>query len=400
VNEDRPGRTADVVIVGGGIEGAAAAWALTRRDAGTVIVLERHTVASAGTGKSSGIVRCHYGVRSLAAMAWAGVQFFEQAPELLGEDIGFHRTGYVVGVGEADVAALHANLAMQRSVGVEVDLIGPDDVAQLWPPARVDDFAAFGYEPRGGFGDGYRTAQALAAAARRAGAAVRQNATVCEILLAGDRVRGVRLAGGEEIHSRSVVVAAGPWSVPLLGAIGVPLPVTAVREEILLIDPGRELPPLPVLSDLVSLQYIRPEPGGEILFGNSDHSVPRVADPDDYSDVPRPAAVDAAVEKLAHRFPGLPDASIAGGYAGCYDVTPDWNPVISLTPVEGLVVAAGFSGHGFKIAPAVGALVADLVCTGRSSEPDVDEADFRLGRFAEGALLRSPHPYAGAGQMR
>jgi sarcosine oxidase, subunit beta len=392
--------TAEVVIVGGGIEGAAAAWELTRRGVGPVLLLERHTIASGGTGKSSGVVRCHYGIGSLAAMAWAGVQFYEQAEQLLGQDIGFVASGYLVGVGEPDLPALRANLDTQRAVGVEVDLLDPADVAALWPVARLDDFAAFGYEPRGGYGDGYRTAQALAAAARRAGATIRQQAPVGRILRAGERTVGVELVDGERINAGTVLVAAGPWSVPLLAGVGLDLPVRAIREDVLIIDPGRPLPPLPVFSDLVSLQYIRPERSGELLFGNSDLSDPAPADPDNYSNTPRPAAVDAAVDKLAHRFPGLPDAAISAGYAGCYDVTPDWNPVISLTPVPGLLVAAGFSGHGFKIAPAVGALLADLICTGRSADPLIDETDFRLSRFAEDDLLRSPHPYSGAGQLR
>jgi sarcosine oxidase, subunit beta len=100
------------------------------------------------------------------------------------------------------------------------------------------------------------------------------------------------------------------------------------------------------------------------------------------------------------RFPGLENASVASTYAGCYDVTPDFNPVISQTPVDGLVVAAGFSGHGFKISPSVGRLVADLVIDGASYDPHVPASDFRLSRFAEGAFLRSPHPYIGAGEMR
>jgi sarcosine oxidase, subunit beta len=392
--------TADVVVVGGGLEGTGAAWELARRGAGKVELFERHAVAAAGTAKSSGIVRCHYSIRSLAAMAWAGVQFFENAEEILGQDIGFQQTGYVVGVGGPDVAALRANLEMQRSLGIEVDSIDHDAVAQLWPCARLDDFAAFGYEPRGGFGDGHRTAQAFAAAARREGARIHQNTAVTRLLVEGDRVRGVELADGGRVHAPAVVVAAGPWSTSLLADVGIDLPIEVLREEIVMVAPGRDLPGTPVLSDLVSLQYVRPERNGEILFGNSDLSGPATADPDSYSNTLTPALLERAVDKLADRLPGLPDAAVASGYAGCYDVTPDFNPAISLTGVEGLVVAAGFSGHGFKIAPAVARLVADLVLTGRSLAPDVPEPDFRLARFAEGTLLTSPHPYVSAGQLR
>ena len=172
------------------------------------------------------------------------------------------------------------------------------------------------------------------------------------------------------------------------------------REQIVLVEPGVDLGPVPVFSDLVSLQYVRPEVSGEILFGNSDLATLEPADPDRYSDRATEAFLELTVDKVGTRFPGLQHASIASTYAGCYDVTPDFNPVISRTPVPGLVVAAGFSGHGFKISPAVGRLVADLVIDGTSGRPDIPETDFRLSRFAEGRFLRSQHPYVGAGEMR
>lgn len=385
--------TADVVVVGGGIEGAAAAWALTARGVAHVVVCERHTVGSGGTGKSSGVVRCHYGIPVLAEMAWSSLRVLEDSLDVLGDDVGFVRTGYVVAVGEGNVDALDANLAAQRAVGVETGRISRDDVAALWPTARLDDAVAFGWEPRGGYGDAYRTAQAFAAAARRGGARIRQGAPVAEVLVDGSGVAGVRLASGEEIASRAVVVAAGPWSVGLLAPLGVDVPVTVHREQLVLVAPGADVRGVPVLSDLVSLQYVRSEPSGELLVGNSDLSRPAPADPDHYSDRPEPAQLERAVEKIAHRFPGLPDAAVSRTYAGCYDVTPDYNPVIGPTGVEGLLVAAGFSGHGFKISPAVGELVARLVVDGGPTP-------FPLTRFADGAPLRSPYPYVGAGEMR
>lgn len=390
----------EVVIVGGGLEGCATAWALTRRGITDVTIVERDTVGSGGTGKSSGVVRCHYGVSSLAAMATRALEVFENAVDVLGEDVGFTQTGYVVGVGPTNVDALRASMADQRAVGVRTEEISRTDVQGLWPVADLAPFGAFAWEARGGYGDAYRTAQAFATAARRAGVRLRQGSTATEILVDGDRATGVRLADGTTLGADAVVLAAGPWSVPLLAAHGIDLPITVHREQIVLIDPGQDLGPVPVFSDLVSLQYVRPESGGEILFGNSDLAVLEPADPDAYSNRATEAFIDLTVDKVGTRFPGLDRASIASTYAGCYDVTPDFNPVISTAPVESLVVAAGFSGHGFKISPSVGQLVADLVVDGRSSVPEIPETDFRLSRFAEGELLRSPHPYVGAGQMR
>jgi sarcosine oxidase, subunit beta len=392
--------TTDVLVIGGGLEGCAAAWALAERGTTDVTVVERDTVGSGGTGKSSGVVRCHYGVSSLAAMATRALEVFENAVDVLGADVGFHQTGYVVGVGPENLDALHASLADQRAVGVRTEDIDRTEVQKLWPHADLEPFGGFAWEQRGGYGDAYRTAQAFAAAARRAGVRLRQGSTVTDVLVERGRATGVRLGDGSTISAGTVVLAAGPWSVPLLAAHGVELPITVHREQVVLIDPGVDLGPVPVFSDLVSLQYVRPETGGEVLFGNSDLAVLEVADPDHYSNRATEAFIDLTVEKVGTRFPGLVDAAIASTYAGCYDVTPDFNPAISTTPIGSLVVAAGFSGHGFKISPSVGRLVADLVLDGRSGVPDVPESDFRLSRFAEGAPLRSPHPYVGAGEMR
>jgi sarcosine oxidase, subunit beta len=395
--------TADVVIVGGGLEGCAAAWALAERGITDVVIVERNTVGSGMTGKSSGIVRCHYGVSSLAAMATVGLEVFEQPQRFLGDqalDIGFRQTGYVVGVGEPNVDALRKSLAAQRAVGVATEEIDRDEVAALWPFADLTPFAAFGWEARGGYGDAYQTAQAFSGAARSAGARLRQGCAATGLMTAGDRVTGVTLSDGGEISAGTVVVATGVWTSPLLAPYGIDVPIRVVREQIVMIDPGVDTGPVPVFSDLVSLQYVRPEVGGDILFGNSDLADARTADPDDYLNRATEDFVDITVEKVGTRFPGFPDATITSSYAGCYDVTPDWNPVISRTGLDGLIVAAGFSGHGFKIAPAVGRLVADLVVDGHSRDPRIPASDFRLSRFAEGDPLTTPYPYVGAGQMR
>jgi sarcosine oxidase subunit beta len=392
--------TAEVVIVGGGLEGAATAWALTQRGITDVVVVERSTIGSGMTGKSSGIVRCHYGVGSLAAMAAVGLEVLEHAEDVFGTDIGFRQTGYVVGVGEANAVALRSSLAAQRDVGVQTEEIDRSAVAELWPVADLEPFAAFGWEARGGYGDAYLTAQAFAASARAAGARVRQGALATGLVLDGGRAAGVRLADRSTVSAGTVVVATGVWTKPFLAPYGVDVPIRIHREQILMVKPGVDLGPVPVFSDLVSLQYVRADVGGEILFGNSDLAELEPADPDAYLNRATDDFVDLAVGKISTRFPGLTDAAIGSSYAGCYDVTPDWNPVISRTHVDGLVVAAGFSGHGFKIAPAVGRLVADLVVDGRSSDRRIPETDFRLSRFAEGDLLSTRFPYVGAGEMR
>jgi sarcosine oxidase subunit beta len=389
------------LVVGGGLEGLSIAWSLAQRGATDVMVVERDSLCSGMTAKSSAVVRCHYGNASLAAMAWYGVQVFERAQELFGDDIGFRQCGYVVGVGGDDVNALKANVAMQQEVGVAVDFLGHDAVAELWPGAQLDDFAAFAYEPRGGRGEAYNTGMAYAAAARALGVQIRQYTPVATLLAQSDGpVYGAVLADGSEIHSDTVVLAAGPWA-PMLGAtVGVDIPIRTQRAQVVLVDQGEPTPPVPVFSDLVGLQYICREPNGDLLVGNSDHSNPQFVDPDDYPNRADDDAIETVVTKLGHRLPDMPDPRISSTYGGGYDVTPDYNPIIGPAPRDGLFLATGFSGHGFKISPAVGRLAADLLVDGATNLADVTALDFRYSRFAEGDLLTSPHPYVGAGTMR
>ncbi len=387
-------------MIGGGVAGLSTARALVELGIRDVVVLERATVGSGGTGKSSGVVRCHYGIPSLAALDWHSLPVLEHADEVLGAPSGYTNTGYMVGVGAENQGALRANVAMQRSLGIEVELIGRDEAQRLWPPARLDDFAEFAYEPRGGYGDGHQTALAFAGAARRGGAQVCQQCGVAGIETTRDRVSGVRLVDGDRIGTARVVLAAGPWSPALAAPLGLTLPVRTQRAQILVVDAGQPLASLPVFSDLVSLQYVRTEGTGTLLLGDSDHSQPDWADPDDYREHAADEELAALVPKFSHRFPGLDGAALSSSYAGCYDVTPDYNPIISNSPVEGLWLCTGFSGHGYKISPAVGELVADLIGQGASRHPDVDHHDFRWERFHEEDPLVSEHPYAGAGQMR
>ncbi len=395
-----PAKTADIVVIGGGVTGLSTARALAELGEGQVMLLERAAIGSGGTGKSSGVVRCHYGVRSLAAMAWHSLSVLERAAETLGADAGFHRTGYLVAVGPDNEASLRANVAMHQELGIEVELLGIGDALGLWPGANFDDVAAAAYEPLGGYGDAHQTAMAFATAARRHGASIHQQCAVAGIEVSADRVVGVRLSDGDRVATDRVVVAAGPWSVELVASVGIDLPIAAQRAQILLVDPGRRLGLIPVLSDLVTLQYIRPDGSASLLVGDSDHAEPEWANPDDYVDRADDGFVERVITKFTRRFPGLSAAALETSYAGCYDVTPDYNPVISPSPIEGMWICAGFSGHGFKISPAVGELAADLVSSGASRHSDIDHRDFRFERFAQGDRLTSPHPYVGAGQMR
>jgi sarcosine oxidase subunit beta len=388
-----------VVIVGGGLIGLSIARALTGRGVDDVLVLERAELASGGTGKSSGIVRAHYGVPSIAKLSWNSVATMEE----LGDEIGFRQVGYSVIVGDENVAPLRANIAMQQQLGIETELIDVERLAAMWPHMETGDVSAVGYEPRGGFADATQLALHFGRVARDHGATVRQNTPVARVLT--DRRHRLRGRVGERRAGRG---RRGDRGLRLVveepaRAARIDFPCDAYRSELLVVDAGEPLRDLPVVSDLVSLQYCRVEGSGQFLVGNSDHdhAEDKFVDPDHYSNVARDTTIEKYADKIMHRFPGFPDPAVTHSYAGVYDVPPDWNPVIApLKAVHGVTLAAGFAGHGFKMSPAVGDLVADLLLEGDSTDPDIPASDFVLERFAEGRPLVSPHPYAGAGEMR
>lgn len=389
----------DVVIVGAGVEGTSIAYALASSGTTAVTVVDRDAIGSGGTGRSAGIVRCHYGVPEVAALARESLEVFQHAEEILGASVDFEQVGYLVGIGEDNLAPFRASVAAQRALGIDTGEITHAHAAELWPVAHLDDFASFAYEPRGGYADGYATAHAFAGAARRLGATITQGTAVASVEVSAGRVTGVTLADGTMLATQTVVVAASAWSVPLLAPLGLDLPITPYLVQEVLIDPGQDLGARPVFSDMVSKQYVH-QRGHELLFGDSGGFERPIPDPDRFPSHAEDAAIERCAEKAMHRFPGIEDPSVKTTSTGMIDVTPDWNPIISATPIDGLYVAAGFSGHGFKIAPAVGRLMADLILDGTSSVPDVPAETFRLSRYDEGSPLLSRYPYVGASKIR
>ncbi|MGW1988829.1 NAD(P)/FAD-dependent oxidoreductase [Embleya sp. NPDC001921] len=385
----RPGTpVADVVIVGAGPEGMAIAYAFTRRGVRDVIVCAAGAGGSGPPGSTGdpgpggGAVHCSATVPALAAMAWAGTHLFEHAIDVLGEDVGYRRCGRLVGVAAADLGALEAGIAMRRALGIDVGRVAADAVAARWPELAVRDFAAFAHEPRGGYADTRRTARAFARAARHGGAAILSCPPVVSVSATRDRITGVRLSDGREVSTGTVVVAAGADSPAFVEPLGVALPVRAAREFAVRVrvGVGRVLDERPVLVDLPHRRYLRPDGPGQLLLGALDPA----ADAFDDELTARAAA------HLAARLPGFREITPVAAFGTRHDAGPDHLPLIGSVGPDGLFVAAGCGEHGLGIVPAVGSLVADLLCDGASGRPDIPGADFHPARFA--APTRSPGP--------
>ncbi len=380
-----------MLIVGGGCIGTAIAYHLA--GAGKVTLLERRTIGSGTTGASSAIVRQHYSIPTLAAMARRGLRVFQDFSQVVGGDIGFRRTGLLIGARAEDLDALRASVAMQQGLGIDTRMIDHAELRDLEPRMTTDDLIGACYEPDAGYADPVAVTTAYARAARSAGARILAGSPVQALLVEHGRVRGVRLADGTEPAADIVIVAANIWSVALLRAVGVDLPVHATRHPcILLQQPEGFGPQHAIFFDFTNGLYLRPEGLSLTLAGTLNETEALPADPDRFQALPSHEEAARFAVRAARRFPVLENATLQSGYAGIYDVSADWQPIIGPMPgIEGLYGALGFSGHGFKLCPVVGELVADMVL-GRET-PGLDRDLFSADRFARGALAPSRYAY-------
>lgn len=383
--------TANVVVIGGGATGASIAYHLAKRGARDVIVVEKNFLASGATGKSSACVRQHYSTPETCRMVLKSLRFFEQFEELTGgRTASFVRTGYLLGVDDRLRRQMEASVALQQSAGINVRLVSPDEMRELEPRLRTDDLTAGCYEPDSGYADPSQTTQGYAGGARDRGVRFMEQTEVLEVLTRGDRIAGVKTSKSE-IQAPIVVNAAGTWGDRIGKMVGLEIPITVCRHKINFVAwPQEALRPHPLVYDFVTNIYTRPETGGLILVGALDsEELHDRADPDGYQEGVNFDETADALSRAATRFPVLEQGAVAKGYAGCFDVAPDWHPILDQAGPQGFYLAVGFSGHGFKLSPAVGEMMAELIT--EAPRPGSDISAFRLSRFAEGKPIRGTY---------
>src|SRR6266566_8393880 len=368
--------------------GASIAYHLAKQGGGQVMLLERQALCNGTTGRSGAIVRQHYSNEYTIRMARDCLAVFQHFDELIGGDCGFVTTGMVVMVGEQGGEALRVNVKMQQEQGVDTRLLQPDEVSEAAPGYSGAGVALACYEPGTGVADPMATTHCFAERARDYGATIREGVTVTRILTEGEHVKGVRTSAGD-LQAPIVVLAANVWSVALAQSIGIALPITATRHPMVALrrpnDFGGRTGLHAVGLDLTRDIYLRPDSGGITLVGSSEN-VFTPSDPDTY-------AQGLSEQEIAHfraqaggSIPALARAVPRGGWAGIYDDTPDFHPILDMLPgYDGLFCAAGFSGHGFKLSPIVGQWMAQLILTG--TKPD-DMQHFTYDRFTQGREIR------------
>ena len=383
----------DAIVIGAGVIGCSVAWHLAALGAKNVLVLERQQIGSGTSAMSSGILRTHYSVPQNVELAQRSWRFFERFAAHLDDpeaSAGLVKCGYLIVAPEGDkLAPLRESLAAQRARGIEVHTLDAKQATEKLPIAQFADAALIGFEPAAGYADATLTATAFARAARRLGVRFAEGVAANGLVIEHGRVLGVSTSHGR-FDAPRVVSAQNIWAGELAAWAGIEVPLEAERHRVLaLAGPAPYTQAMPVFKDLASpgMLYGRSVGRTQMLVSEGTAGE-RLAEPDL---TPGEVSMDTVADigaQVATRFPGWDEAALASSWTGVYDVTPDWNPVLggveSAGGPAGLIVAFGLSGHGFKLAPAVGEVLAQAALGLPTSVP---LAPYALARFRGGHRL-------------
>jgi sarcosine oxidase subunit beta len=374
-------QTAGVVIVGGGCMGASVAYHLTRRGVRDIVLLEREPLLATGsTGRNAGGVRHQFSHDANIRLSIESIALLERFADEVGSPIDFHQDGYLFLLSsEASVETFRRNVALQRSLGVDVEWLEADDVARLAPGVDPAGVAAATFCARDGIADPNGVTMGFARAAQAGGAILERGVEVTGITSSGGRVGAVQTTRGA-IATDTVINAAGPWARGVGAMAGIDVPVDPVRRHIFIAALDGQTPGVVpsthiMVIDFDTTFYFHRE-GAGVLFGMGDPHESATFDTTVQWDF-LPQVIDVAVTRL----PALATASISHAWAGLYEMSPDANPMIGRTALDGFFLINGFSGHGFQHSPAAGRILADIV-VGR--DPGLDVSPFAVSRFKAG----------------
>jgi sarcosine oxidase subunit beta len=389
--------TADAVVIGGGVMGASITFHLAKLGL-KVICVEKSHLASGATGKSSAIVRMHYDNEPEVRMAFASLPYFQNWKDIVGAgDCGFRVTGFLRLVDPEDCNKLKVNVSMMQDIGVNTQVINREEVREIAPTFSTEDIEIAAWEPESGYADPCGTTFGFLTAAERMGAILLCPSNVTGIKIKAGKITGVETSGG--IISTGIVInAGGAFAGRVAEMAGCKIPVSPIRYQAGIFRRPLEIEtPHPVVIDRLTGQfYFRPDDAGHTVVGGI--GAKRGIDPENFNETTDPGYSSIASSMLDQRMPGMKRAVFRGGRAACDGVSDDQYAIIDKFPeVEGFYCAVGHSGHGFKIAPAVGICMAELITEGRAKTVDI--SPFRLSRFAEGINpFKNPNLYGERGQ--
>ena len=383
-------RTADAVVIGAGVNGASTAYNLVKAGLRKVVLLEKGLIASGGTGRSAAIIRQHYSHPDLVRLVKRSVEIFHHFDDAVGGSPGFVNCGWAFLVPEYVSPGFDRNLEMQRSLGIDTREIDRRQLLEMEPRIDLGGVDRIAWEPGAGYADPHATTAAYAGRFRDRGGQLLPLTPVEGLRVEGGRVAAVRTAQGE-ISTGVVVNAAGPWAGRVAAWAGVKAPIQVTREEEILMETAEVGgPPRLVFSDMAKAIYYRPHGSSRTLVGRGFPKEYQQVDPDRFERSADPDFIRETRDRFLQRFPSFDRALVIDAYTGLYDVTPDWNPILGkVEGVEGFYMCAGFSGHGFKIAPGVGELMAEVIVAGQARSADIGR--FSLSRFQRGDLIEGAY---------
>ena len=372
---------ADFVIIGGGIVGLSVAFYLAREKAGDIIVLEKEPFLGSGaTSKAAGGIRAQFSTKANIELSMLSEKLFEQFEEDTGSKALFDQVGYMFLLqSDEEVAEYTRQFELQKSLGLDVQMLKPDEIPQFAPHISLDGIQYATFCPRDGLGDPHEFLSGYEHAARRMGVEIAFETEVTGIETTKGSIKVVKTSKGD-IETPIIINCTGPQSKLIGQMYGVNIPVEPIKRQIVTTSELDFVKPFfPMVVDVKSGLYFHKESKG-ILLGWADKSVKPSFDisiDPDYT--------DAILEKALDRIPQLEQAEIANQWAGLYETTPDHHAIIGWdSKVKGIFHCAGFSGHGFMQAPAAGMISTEII-TGK--KPSVDITPLSLDRFAVGAIV-------------
>jgi len=374
--------TADIVVIGGGVMGASAAYHLAKSGMKNIVLLEKEEFFGTGaTGRCAGGVRYQFSTEINIRLSLESLPMIERFKDEIGQDINYRQCGYLlVATNEQDVAAFKRNVQLQNSLGVETKFMSGDEVRACLPLMRFDDALAGTFHHKDGLVDPNSVVIGYITAAQKMGVRTLNVAEVIGINVSGDKVESVETSQGS-IKTRMILNAAGPWSGQIGEMAGIHLPVVPLRRQMFTTTAMPEIPEgFPFVIDFgQSLYFHRDGDGLLIGMSNPDEKPGYDQSVDEEFELTN-------MEAAAARLPLMEKAGRVSHWAGLYEVTPDAHPIFGKTHVGGFFVVTGFSGHGFMHGPVAGKLMAELIMQGEYKTLDVSMLD--LARFTEDRLIR------------
>jgi sarcosine oxidase, subunit beta len=380
---------ADFIVIGGGVIGCSTAYNLAKSGARNVVLLERGEICSGGTAKSCAIVRTHYSIETNLNHAVESLRVFSNFNDAVGGDAGWQQTGYIILGPEAHREPMLQVFVKQNERGVDTRVLTADEAAAMHPLLNYEDAEVIGFDSQAGYADPYLTTTSYAARARELGVQIRTSTRVTGLEVESS-IKSVT-TDSDQYQAPVVILAAGPWTNDLVKTAGLYFPYEISRHKVITLKIARPYEKSwPIVKDLTTPDkiYFRPETGGVVLVGTGDHGDP-IDDVDSLTDFIDDGHLERIGTLIAHRMPAFADAHYTAGWTGPYDIAADWNPIVGPVPgYEGLYVAVGFSGHGFKLAPTIGEGLAQTVLGEAVRVPILD---YHMDRFLTGHQLRGAY---------